>query len=80
MHIAQQIIVQQLYICCSIIFALRGSLLNLNPVYTIHPVVKAVEQPVEQPAASSKQTFKRLFNWFDNRLYRVNGVLVLILF
>jgi len=36
---------------------------DLYPVYTIQPIVK----PVEQPAASCKQTF--------NRLYRVNGVL-----
>ena len=45
-----------------------------DPLYTIQPVVK----PVEQPAASCKQTFNRssnrLFNRFDNRLYRVNGV------
>ena len=33
----------------------------LYPVYTIQPVAK----PVEQPVASRKQTFNRLFNWFD---------------
>jgi len=43
----------------------------MRPVYMIQPVVKPVEQPVEQLAASCKQT---LFNRFDNRLYRVNGV------
>ena len=52
---------------------------QLEPVYTIQPVVKPVEQPVEQPTASCKQTFNRsstrLLNRFDNRLYRVNGVL-----
>jgi len=31
-------------------------------VYTIQPVVISVEQPVEQPAASCKQTFNRLFS------------------
>ena len=36
----------------------------LSSVYTIQPVVKAVEQP----AASSKQTFNRLFSRFDNQL------------
>jgi len=41
-----------------------------NPVCTIQPVVKSVEQP----ATSCKQTFYRLFNRFDSRLYRVNGV------
>jgi len=35
----------------------------------------AVWQLVEQPAASCKQTFNRLNNRIDNRLYRVNGVL-----
>ena len=29
-----------------------------------------------QPAASCKQTYRRFDNRFDNRLYRVNGVLV----
>ena len=57
-------------------------LVELHTVYAIQPVVKSVEQPVEQPAASCKQTFSRLFNrfdrWFDNRLYRVNGVLGLV--
>ena len=53
---------------------------HLNPVYTIQPVVK----PVVQPAVSCKQTSNRLSNrlsnGFDNRLYRVNGALVLALF
>ena len=43
-----------------------------NPVYTIQPVVKSVEQP----ATSCKQTFYQLFNRFDSRLYRVNRVLL----
>ena len=50
-----------------------------NPVYTIQPVVKPIEQPVEQPVGClftrCSQLFKRLFNRFDNRLYRVSGVL-----
>ena len=50
--------------------------------HTIQPVVKPVEQPAEQPAASCKQTFNRLSEWlfnrFDNRLYRVNGVSLLL--
>jgi len=40
-------------------------------VYTIQPVVK----PVWQPVVSCIQTFTRLSNRFDNRLYRVNGAL-----
>ena len=36
-----------------------------NPVYTIQ--IQPVVKPVEQPAASCKQTFNRLFNRFDNR-------------
>ena len=51
----------------------------LNPVYTTEPVLNPVEQLVEQPAALCKQTFNRLsnrlFNRFEKRLYRVNGVL-----
>jgi len=51
---------------------------TLNPVYTIQPVVK----PVLQPVASCMQTFHRLsnglYNRFDNRLYRVNGALVIL--
>jgi len=52
----------------------------LNPVHTTQPVFK----PVEQPAASYKQTFSRLsnrlFDRSDNRLYHVNGVLMLKIF
>jgi len=52
---------------------------SLNPVYTIQPVVKPVGQPVGQQAVSRIQTSNllsiRLYNRFDNRLYRVNGVL-----
>ena len=33
---------------------------QLEPVYTIQPVVKPVEQPVEQRTLSCKQTFNRL--------------------
>jgi len=40
-------------------------------VYTIQPVVK----PVWQPVVSCIQTFNRLLNRFDKRLYRVNGAL-----
>jgi len=58
--------------------AVKRVSVSLRPVYTIQTVVKPVEQLVEQPAASCKQTFNRLsnrlFNRFDNRLYRVNGV------
>jgi len=47
-------------------------------VYTIQPVVQLVVKPVwqrvEQPVVSCIQTFNRLFNKFDNRLYRVSGV------
>jgi len=43
---------------------------QLNPVYTIQPVI----QPVRKPAVSCKQTFNRLSNgfdnWFDNRVER----------
>jgi len=50
-----------------------------EPVCTTQPVVK----PVEQPAASCKQTFNRLsnrlFDRFDNRLCRVNGLSVSLL-
>jgi len=48
--------------------------LMLRPVYTIQPVVQPVKQPVGQPAASCKHPAdcqNRLFNRFDNRLYRV---------
>jgi len=44
---------------------LSGQPSDLNPVYMIQLVVKPVEQRVEQPAASCKQTLKRLFNRFD---------------
>jgi len=38
-------------------------------VYTIQPVVT----PIWQPVVSCIQTFNRLLNQFDNRLYCVNG-------
>jgi len=41
-----------------------------DPVYTMQPVVKAVEQPVECLFTQRS----RLFNRLDNRLYRVNAV------
>jgi len=50
----------------------------LNPVYTIQPVeavVKAVVQPVWQPVGCLFTRCSRLSNRFDNRLYRVNGLL-----
>jgi len=34
----------------------------------------SVVEPVGQPAASCKQTSNRLYNRFDNRLYRANGL------
>jgi len=41
----------------------------------VQPVLKPAEQPVEQPATKCKETLNRLsnrlFNLFDNRLYRV---------
>ena len=40
-------------------------------VYTIQPVVNQLWQPI----VSCIQTFTRLSNRFDNRLYRVNGAL-----
>jgi len=40
-------------------------------VHTMQPVVQSVGQPVGQPVASCKQTPNRLFNWLDNRLYRL---------
>jgi len=43
----------------------------LYPVYTIQPVVKPVQQPVECLFTRCS----RLFNRFHNRLYRVNGAL-----
>jgi len=43
-------------------------------VYTIQPVVKPVEQPVECLFIRCTRLFNRLFNRFDNRLYRVNGL------
>ena len=53
-----------------------------SPVYTIQPIVKPVVkpvwQPVWQPAVSVYRVYiwlsKRLYNRFDNRLYRVNEV------
>ena len=63
---------------CKLLIA-AALLQSLNSVYTTQPVVKPVTQPVvnpvKQPAASCKQTFNRLFKRFDNRFYRVNGVL-----
>jgi len=41
----------------------------------IQPIVKPVVKLVWQPVVSCIQTFNRLSNPFDNRLYRVNGVL-----
>jgi len=54
--------------------------LVIQPVVkpVVQVVVKPVLQPLEQLAASCKQTFNRLFSWFDNRLYRVSGVLAVI--
>jgi len=40
-------------------------------VYTIQPVVKPVVKPVWEPVVSCIQTFNRLSNPFDNRLYHV---------
>jgi len=56
---------------------------SLGPVYTIQPVVKPVVKPVWQPVKClytrynwlSNRFSTRLSNQFDNRLYRVNGVL-----
>ena len=55
----------------------------VNPV--VKPVVKPVWQPVWQPAVSYIQPVVQLgcttrFDKLDNRLYRVNGVLVLCSF
>jgi len=47
----------------------------LNPVYTIQPVVKPVEQRVGQPVECLFTRCSQLFNRFDNRLYRADGVL-----
>jgi len=56
-------------------------MLSFKPVYTIQPVVKPVEQLVAQPVeclfTRCSRLFNRLLNRFDNRLYRVNGVLEL---
>jgi len=54
-------------------------------VYTMQPVVQprlsnrpSVEQPIIQPVECLYTRYKRLSNrlsnWFDNWLYRVNGV------
>jgi len=57
------------------VLADRGS---LKPVYTIQPVVKPVVIPVWQPVECLYARYNRLsnqlYNRFDNRLYRVNGV------
>jgi len=53
-------------------FTITCTWLLLNSVYTIQPVVKPVEQPVECLLTRCSW----LFNGFDNQLYRVNGVLV----
>jgi len=49
-------------------------------VYTIQPVVNPVWQPVWQPVGCLFTRYSRLsnqlYNRFDNRLYRVNGVLL----
>jgi len=50
---------------------------SLNLVYTIQLVVKPVEQPVWRPVECLFTRCKRLFNRFDNPLYRVNGTLEL---
>jgi len=42
-------------------------------VYMIQPVVQLVVKSVWQPFVSCIQTFSRLSNQFDSRLYRVNG-------
>ena len=55
----------------------------ISPVYTIQPVVKPVVKPVWQPGKClytrynrlSNPLSSRLYNRFDNRLYRVNGVI-----
>jgi len=54
----------------------------LSPVYTIQPVVKLVVKPVWQPVGCFFTRYSRLSNRvvqlysrFNNRLYRVNGVL-----
>jgi len=44
-------------------------------VYTTQPFVNPVRQRVWQPVVSCIQTFTRLSNRFDNRLYYVNGAL-----
>ena len=46
-----------------------------NSGCSLNTVVKPVVKPVWQPAVSCIQTFNRLSNRFDNRLYRVNGVI-----
>ena len=52
---------------------------DLSPVYSIQPVVKPVWQPIWQPVGCLFTRYSRLSNRlysrFDNRLYRVNGVL-----
>ena len=58
---------------------------QLNPVYTIQPVVKPavrstrlsnrLSQPVWQPVGCLFTRYSRLSNRLYNRLYRVNGVL-----
>ena len=51
---------------------------DLSPVYTIQPVVKQVVKPACQPVGCLFTRYSRLsyrlYNRFDNRLYRVNGV------
>jgi len=46
---------------------------RLYPDYTIQPVEQPAVQPVE--CLHRPTRCNRLFNRFDNRLYRVNGVL-----
>jgi len=52
---------------------------HLHSIYTIQPIVKLVVQPVGQPVGCLYTRYSLLFirlsNRFDNRLYRVNGVL-----
>jgi len=52
---------------------------NIQPgeqlvVQLVGGLTTAVEQPVDCLITRCSQLFNRLFNWFDNRLYRVNGV------
>jgi len=44
-------------------------------VYTIQSFVKPVVKWVWQPVECLYTRYNRLSNWFDNRLYHVNGVL-----